>query len=55
MRREGSSFVSIIRWDLAYDKLNQFGFKTPKNNLLPIPRSELNLNRNLVQNIGYVN
>ncbi|RRN77293.1 RagB/SusD family nutrient uptake outer membrane protein, partial [Pseudoxanthomonas sp. SGD-10] len=53
MSREGASFIALVRWGIAIEKLGQYGFTSPKNNLLPIPMFELALNRYLIQNQGY--
>lgn len=53
MSREGASFIALVRWGTAIEKLGQYGFTSPKNNLLPIPMFELALNRYLIQNQGY--
>lgn len=52
MRREGSSYINLIRWDTATSRLGTKGF-TAKNKLLPIPQVEVDRNATIVQNPGY--
>lgn len=53
MKREGNSFTNLIRWNTAQAVLVSKGFSSPKNKLLPIPQSEIDLSANFVQNPGY--
>jgi hypothetical protein len=44
-------FFDLVRWGIAADILD--GFVTGKNEVFPIPQTELDLNPNLTQNSGY--
>ncbi|HZV67966.1 MAG TPA: RagB/SusD family nutrient uptake outer membrane protein [Saprospiraceae bacterium] len=44
-------FFDLVRWGIAKDVLT--GFEEGKNEVFPIPQTELDLNPNLVQNPGY--
>jgi hypothetical protein len=50
---EGVRFLDLVRWGLADDVLSEFGFTPNKNELYPIPDSEMRNNSNAVQNPGY--
>ena len=49
---EGHRFFDLVRWNDAASKLSGRGFTPGKNEVLPIPNSEL-LGTKLNQNIGY--
>ncbi|HKZ67146.1 MAG TPA: RagB/SusD family nutrient uptake outer membrane protein, partial [Chitinophagaceae bacterium] len=49
---EGHRFFDLVRTDQAGSALSSTGFTVGKNEILPIPLTELN-NTNLVQNTGY--
>ncbi len=49
---EGHRFLDLVRWGLAPAVLGPRGFTTGKNEIFPIPLSELE-NTKLVQNPGY--
>lgn len=51
---EGHRFFDLVRWGDAAAKLGSRGFVAGKNEILPIPASELQGTK-LVQNPGYVN
>lgn len=45
---------NVAAWDVTYDPINEAGsYVAGKHELLPYPNSELNNNRNLVQNNGW--
>lgn len=44
-------FFDLVRWGIAAEVLD--GFTTGKNEVYPIPQTELDLNPNLIQNPGY--
>jgi len=44
-------FFDLVRWGIAQDVLP--GFQTGKNEVFPIPQTELDLNPLLTQNPGY--
>jgi hypothetical protein len=44
-------FFDLVRWGIAAQTLT--GFQTGKNEVYPLPQTELDLNPNLVQNPGY--
>jgi len=44
-------FFDLVRWGIAADVLT--GFVAGKNEVFPIPQTELDLNPNLTQNPGY--
>lgn len=44
-------FFDLVRWGIAPDIIN--GFVAGKNEVFPIPQTELDLNPNLTQNPGY--
>ena len=44
-------FFDLVRWGIAADVID--GFVAGKNEVFPIPQTELDLNRNLHQNPGY--
>ena len=50
---EGHRFFDLVRWGDAASKLSGRGFKPGKNEIFPIPNSEL-LGTLLVQNPGYI-
>ena len=50
---EEDRFFDLIRTGQASAVLSGKGFVEGKNNLLPIPSNQMQLNRNLVQNPGY--
>jgi hypothetical protein len=50
---EEDRFFDLIRTNRAATVLAPLGFVSPKNNFLPIPSAEMQLNTNLVQNPGY--
>lgn len=49
---EGHRFLDLVRWNKAVEVLGPRGFKPNKNEIFPIPLSELE-NTKLVQNPGY--
>jgi len=50
---EGLRFQDLVRWGLAAEELGPEGFQSGKNELLPIPFSERQIDPNLEQNPGY--
>jgi hypothetical protein len=53
---EGQRFFDLVRWGDAYDKLKDtgYGFKTEKNELFPIPQTEIDITGgSLIQNPNY--
>lgn len=44
-------FFDLVRWGIAAENIN--GFVAGKNEVFPIPQTELDLNPNLTQNPGY--
>lgn len=53
MKNEGLEYLTWRRWGVLDTKVgNKFGYQSPKNALLPIPKSAL-MQHNLVQNPGY--
>ena len=44
-------FFDLVRWGIAADVID--GFVTGKNEVFPLPQTELDLNPNLTQNNGY--
>lgn len=53
MKNEGLEYLTWRRWGVLDTKIgNGFGYQSPKNALLPIPKSAL-MQYNLVQNPGY--
>lgn len=46
-------FFDLVRWGIADDVLGLDGFVPNKNEVFPIPQTELDLNPNLSQNQGY--
>jgi hypothetical protein len=65
---EGHRFFDLVRWGIAADYINSYlaaekdrlpnnltgiSFTANKDEYFPIPRNEIDLNRNLVQNPGY--
>ena len=44
-------FFDLVRWGIAADVIN--GFVAGKNEVFPLPQTELDLNPNLTQNPGY--
>ena len=53
MRREGSAFTNMTRWETAAATLAPNGFIAGKNNVLPIPVSVIQQNPGITQNPGY--
>jgi starch-binding outer membrane protein, SusD/RagB family len=50
---EGFRFQDLVRWGLALQELGPAGFQAGKNELLPIPFSEIQIDPSLNQNPGY--
>jgi len=53
---EQSRFPDLVRWGLAEQVLGDYGFKTGKHEIFPIPQVEINTNQSLTaddQNPGY--
>lgn len=50
---EEDRFFDLVRTGKAATVLSNLGFKTSKNEVFPIPSSQMQLNNNLVQNPGY--
>jgi starch-binding outer membrane protein, SusD/RagB family len=50
---EGFRFQDLVRWGLASQELGPAGFQSGKNELLPIPFSEMQIDPSLEQNPGY--
>lgn len=53
MRREGTVFLSMLRWGTANQNLAAKGFIVAKHSRLPIPQAVLQQNPGMVQNSGY--
>lgn len=49
---EGHRFVDLVRWGLADDELTDLGFAADKNEVLPIPNSDV-ISAKLTQNPNY--
>ena len=49
---EGHRFADLVRWGLADDELTDLGFESDKNEVLPIPVSDVN-SAKLTQNPNY--
>jgi starch-binding outer membrane protein, SusD/RagB family len=57
---EGHRFTDLVRWNLATQYLNHYTedgyevvFESPKNDFLPLPQQEIDVNNNLEQNPGW--
>ena len=50
---EGFRFQDLVRWGLAAEELGPAGFQSGKNEVLPIPFSERQIDPGLEQNPGY--
>jgi starch-binding outer membrane protein, SusD/RagB family len=50
---EGFRFQDLVRWGLASQELGAAGFQSGKNELLPIPFAEKQIDPSLEQNPGY--
>ncbi len=50
---EGWRFQDLVRWGLASEELGLAGFQSGKNELLPIPFAERQIDPSLEQNPGY--
>lgn len=50
---EEDRFFDLVRTGQAATVLSGLGFKSPKNNVFPIPSSQMQLNANLTQNPSY--
>lgn len=50
---EMHKFFDYVRWGIANEKLQSFGFKAGKNEVFPLPQIEMDLNPALIQNNGY--
>jgi len=50
---EEDRFFDLVRTGQAATVLSGLGFKSPKNNIYPIPNSQIQLNANLTQNPNY--
>jgi starch-binding outer membrane protein, SusD/RagB family len=57
---EGHRYFDLVRWNLATEKLNHdtedgytVTYESPKNDFLPLPQAELNVNPNLKQYPGW--
>jgi hypothetical protein len=49
-----SRYFDLVRWGLASTQLGSLGWKAGKNEVWPIPQSEIDLSSNLLtQNTGY--
>ena len=54
LQKEGLEYQTWRRWGVLDAKIgNQFGFQSPKNSLLPIPKAALMQYPELKQNAGY--
>lgn len=54
LQKEGLEYQTWRRWGVLDAKIgNQFGFQSPKNSLLPIPKAALMQYPELKQNVGY--
>jgi hypothetical protein len=50
---EEDRFFDLIRTGKASTVLSGLGFKSPKNNVFPIPDAQIKNNNKLIQNDGY--
>jgi len=50
---EGKRYFDLVRWGLAEQELGPLGYQPARKGLYPIPQTELDVNPNLVQNIGF--
>lgn len=50
---EGKRYFDLVRWGLAEAQLGELGYQPARMGLYPIPQSELDVNPNLEQNIGF--
>ena len=50
---EEDRFFDLVRSGQAATVLSSLGFKSPKNNIFPIPSAQMQLNTNLTQNPNY--
>lgn len=53
LRREGSVFVAMLRWETAAGSLSSKGFSLARNSRLPIPQSVIEANPDMAPNPGY--